>query len=400
MDLYSREIDDLFGMGSPQQSSLCRGMPQNAVERSARCLPRPKRRRKKKEPEVSLYPSLEAIEGCTSDSMIHFDELEVKTKTSTANPLDALVQAGRNNRTMEDEALQPTSSRRHASSVDPPSPLPRYYSSLTLGSLDSSQSGGSRDLLRDFGRVSLTNNKRKPMVSASLEISSISGGSPVTHPNSRPGAVKSRTLATKIKKNERVPVVHQDNKKRDDVTSIDLLTKLGSSLSIGSTYSGSSGKVSEKDEKANFNTAVVTKRVYKKYEKKKTECGLSRFECLVQSVSEQYSSSAGPQAEPPVQDNETRQQHLEIEPGFMLPLRGASETVTSIKSGFVVKVTCEACRTPLLCIADATFCVCPDCKCVSKATCRDSRILGDAPQALYPSGSVGLGFRAHLLSSS
>jgi hypothetical protein len=55
---------------------------------------------------------------------------------------------------------------------------------------------------------------------------------------------------------------------------------------------------------------------------------------------------------------------IEIAPGVWAPLRGAEETLAAVEDGNVEQCECILCTTQLLCIADAEYVLCPECKVV------------------------------------
>jgi hypothetical protein len=63
---------------------------------------------------------------------------------------------------------------------------------------------------------------------------------------------------------------------------------------------------------------------------------------------------------PPYTDAE-----MEIAPGVFVPLRGSQETLDAMREGNCVNVHCFCCAAKLLCISDAEYVVCPDCRVVS-----------------------------------
>jgi len=99
-----------------------------------------------------------------------------------------------------------------------------------------------------------------------------------------------------------------------------------------------------------------------------------------------YNSSRGGFGPPPP-SNEGLQ--IEIEPGFFAELRGAEETTHAVAVGQVVDCSCILCSLPLLCIRDAEFVLCPDCKVVSPL------FHGNTGGR----GGVGLGLRAEQLET-
>jgi hypothetical protein len=76
---------------------------------------------------------------------------------------------------------------------------------------------------------------------------------------------------------------------------------------------------------------------------------------------------------------------LEIAPGVFAALRGSQETMNAIREGDYVDVKCFCCAAKLLCISDAEYVLCPDCRVVSP--------LLDLP-GKCDVGGVGLGLRA------
>ena len=74
---------------------------------------------------------------------------------------------------------------------------------------------------------------------------------------------------------------------------------------------------------------------------------------------------------------------VEVTPGVWLRLRGAVETQRAVQEGFFIATDCPCCTTPLCCIANADFIVCPDCRVVSPI--HDDDATDD--------GGVGLGMK-------
>ena len=393
MALYGREIDDLadlFGGGSSYLPSSSR-LPHNELESRARSLPRPKRRRKKREAEAPLYPSLAAIEDCVPEPFFNFGDSSsgslhpVKAKNRQDDePLDALM--GTPSRPSSSRTpSQPPQAAAAAASTQPRSStssllLPsRSDHSSSLGSCDRSSSDGSQELLRDFRRISLTTNKRKPISHGSSlgdgdgdgrsESYSALPAYEDPHVDSFPHSPPRSSLFDSSKRGG------SDDRQR--------------SASSNRKYYHQRTKDYDSAKDALYKEDP--KKTYKSYGR--TGGSLSRLGSLLNSVNADYDTPLTME-ECLTANLEKRARHLEIEPGLLLPLRGAEETVKAIKSGFVEKVSCQACENELYCIADATFCVCPDCKCVfavSGATLFDT----SKTHKLYPGGSVGLGFRTN-----
>lgn len=86
---------------------------------------------------------------------------------------------------------------------------------------------------------------------------------------------------------------------------------------------------------------------------------------------------------------------VEISPGISVPLRGAVETLDSVRIDFYAPCTCMVCdvssidqasnRSPMFCIQDAAYVLCPVCKSIS-------------PLADHQGYGVGLGFTLDVLA--
>ena len=79
---------------------------------------------------------------------------------------------------------------------------------------------------------------------------------------------------------------------------------------------------------------------------------------------------------------------VEITPGVFAPLRGSDETWHAIEDGFSTRVDCILCTTSLLCIADADYVLCPECRVVSPTNTHELKL---PPNHV---GGVGLGLKA------
>jgi hypothetical protein len=119
-------------------------------------------------------------------------------------------------------------------------------------------------------------------------------------------------------------------------------------------------------------------------------------------------SSSGHQSPPsspfPTKSSSEESLQVEVTPGFFSPLRGSKETLAAISRGHSTNVSCFGCDTPLVCIADAEYVICPDCKVVSptKRTMGDRKLppkasFGLPEVPLMTGGVVGLGLRAEQL---
>jgi len=90
------------------------------------------------------------------------------------------------------------------------------------------------------------------------------------------------------------------------------------------------------------------------------------------------------------------QLQVEICPGVYEPLRGSEETWHAIQRGYANAVNCFNCSLSLLCIADAEYVLCPDCRVVGPAMAGDmfDRKVPAINTTSYQRGGVGLGLRA------
>jgi len=86
--------------------------------------------------------------------------------------------------------------------------------------------------------------------------------------------------------------------------------------------------------------------------------------------------------------HQTRKEDLQIEitPGVFAVLRGAEETWQAVEEGDVIYTECICCNTPIMCISDAEYVLCPECRVVS---------LLDGLSGRGAVAGVGLGLRAN-----
>lgn len=82
------------------------------------------------------------------------------------------------------------------------------------------------------------------------------------------------------------------------------------------------------------------------------------------SAVEQKVAASGP-ATIPASATRAAPMQIEIQPGVFQILRGSQETWNAIEQGFSQSLQCWICETSLLCIADASYVLCPECKSVS-----------------------------------
>lgn len=81
---------------------------------------------------------------------------------------------------------------------------------------------------------------------------------------------------------------------------------------------------------------------------------------------------------------------LEIEPGIFAPLRGSNETWNAIQEGDSIHVSCFCCSASLLCIADADYVLCPECRVVSPTDAGNRKVPAGRRRHR---GGVGLGLQ-------
>jgi len=81
---------------------------------------------------------------------------------------------------------------------------------------------------------------------------------------------------------------------------------------------------------------------------------------------------------------------IEASPGVHLRLRGADETHEAIRNDFYIPTECVCCTQTILCIQDADFVLCPDCKVIGP-------LREDTDFRCKSMGGVGLGFKIDTL---
>jgi hypothetical protein len=84
---------------------------------------------------------------------------------------------------------------------------------------------------------------------------------------------------------------------------------------------------------------------------------------------------------------------LEISPGVFVPLRGSDETWNAIERGFSSNASCFVCSAALICIADADYVLCPDCRVVSPTEVEDRKMPASSVFYQQHRGGVGLGLK-------
>jgi hypothetical protein len=79
---------------------------------------------------------------------------------------------------------------------------------------------------------------------------------------------------------------------------------------------------------------------------------------------------------------------VEVEPGVFLPLHGSQETLEAMQEGQLVSCTCFVCMQPLMCVPQALYVLCPDCRVVSPVAASKQSVT--LPGGM---GGVGLGMK-------
>jgi hypothetical protein len=91
---------------------------------------------------------------------------------------------------------------------------------------------------------------------------------------------------------------------------------------------------------------------------------------------------------------------LEVAPGVFAPVRGSDETCYAIERGFSSNADCFVCSTALICIADADYVLCPDCRVVSPTGASERKLPPIRGFNQPHRGGVGLGLKARHASSA
>jgi hypothetical protein len=88
---------------------------------------------------------------------------------------------------------------------------------------------------------------------------------------------------------------------------------------------------------------------------------------------------------PSVQQDPVSRLEVEVAPGVFLPLHGSQETLAALREGQLVSCTCFVCTHTVMCVPQASYVLCPDCRVVSPVECIASRT--------RQTGGVGLGMK-------
>ena len=85
---------------------------------------------------------------------------------------------------------------------------------------------------------------------------------------------------------------------------------------------------------------------------------------------------------------------VEIAPGVMAAVRGSEETWKAIEEGYSINADCFICSQSLICIADADYVLCPDCRVVSPTQSMERKMPSGSAYFEEHRGGVGLGLKA------
>ncbi|CAB9499162.1 expressed unknown protein [Seminavis robusta] len=383
----------------------------NHLERGSRKLPRPKRSRRKKQKEVSLYPSISAVEEAVPETIISFGdngtfEINLSSKDDMTDAEAAAAASGNNKdseQRKEEEVV--SSSEESMMTDDEENPLDvhskpfqrrRYNkkdrSALSLGRMSSNSSQSSMSsqqsetgLNQEFRKLSV---KRKPVASAPW---------PIDDEDFDPlGGIVSTAPRRKVSRHASRDSEHSRGSlgsiscDSDSTGAAPHHRRTATFDSINSEGSSAPSLAELKQQESQYNQQ-------QQKPKKHSRTGNNNKKHSTLS-----GTSPTQKSKPPFRrmkswhddekSAEKRAQELEIEPGFFLPLRGTDETMAAIKTGFVEEIFCQACDIELICISDASMCVCPECKCVSPVDGIAS--MSALAKSKYTRGSVGLGLRA------
>lgn len=332
-------------------------LARNPVELQARSLPRPRKsRRKKHQEEKPLYPSIAAVEEAVPEAIISVQDngtLDIRLPKEEEEEEAA----------MELDDAKPAATAAAASAAGGPTKEPQR---VHKGSSSRSSASSSEKLDTAFRGLSL---KRKPVASTPWPIDDDPlGGTALTLAPRR----KVSRHASRDSNHSRTSASSGDSGGSNTHRHHRRTATFDSVESWSSSDSAETGPLDLKKptKTSTHKSALSSSKSSSKHSKK----GMIR---RMKSWHDDEISA------------EKRAQELEIEPGLFLPLRGSDETLQAIKTGFVEEIFCQSCDIELICIADASYCVCPDCKCVSPV---DG--IACAIKSNKSAGSVGLGLRA------
>jgi hypothetical protein len=97
---------------------------------------------------------------------------------------------------------------------------------------------------------------------------------------------------------------------------------------------------------------------------------------------------------PLVQQDPASCMELEVAPGVYLPLHGSKETLSAMQEGQLVSCTCYVCTQTVMCVPQASFVLCPDCRVVSPVErSADPTTMKQGATLSGETGGVGLGMK-------
>jgi hypothetical protein len=68
---------------------------------------------------------------------------------------------------------------------------------------------------------------------------------------------------------------------------------------------------------------------------------------------------------PSIREDPTSRLEVEVAPGVFLPLHGSQETLSAMQEGQLVSRACFVCTLTIMCVPQASYVLCPDCRVVS-----------------------------------
>jgi hypothetical protein len=98
---------------------------------------------------------------------------------------------------------------------------------------------------------------------------------------------------------------------------------------------------------------------------------------------------------PSIQEDPISRLEVEVAPGVFLPLHGSQETLSAMKEGQLVSCTCFVCTRTIMCVSQASYVLCPDCRVVSPVECISVSKTMERGASFYGEtcGGVGLGMK-------
>jgi hypothetical protein len=97
---------------------------------------------------------------------------------------------------------------------------------------------------------------------------------------------------------------------------------------------------------------------------------------------------------PSIQKDPASRLEIEVFPGVFLPLHGSQETLSAMQEGQLVSCTCFVCTRTIMCVSQASYVLCPDCRVVSPVeSCSVSKTMKRGASLSGEAGGVGLGMK-------